>query len=318
MNRIGARHIWLTLFVAVCSGLAFQASADGNIRARLESDLQHIKASAARSVDFLLLDGATNTDDAAQVAAFVGPRSDLNPATDKEITSAFGAKEQKHILFRAFPYKVSTGTSKQTRNICIIKFDYSTHYSLDKLLSLLKTNRAILTANGIDLKKVTADRLLTHIWHHEVWHCLDMLEGKAPSYAFMLDNASYPMETLYAAYKRFTEIGADVFASLLDIQQYGDPEMSKLIAYVRKQNLQVRDLEHYSSPALDDVVQNYSDEAKTLSLNQVVAATDIVRQKYTASLDEFASMKDAYDPEDSEEGPSVSERAGATSSLVLQ
>jgi hypothetical protein len=309
MNRISVRHFCLVLFVVIYGGLAPMASADEhlaneNLKDWLQSDLQRIKAEAAKNVDFLVLDGASNGNDAAQLRAFLGPESSLDSGTAKDIQSAFGTNEHTRIRFRAFPYTILSGPSKKPRNICIIKFDYSTHYTLDKLLGMLKTNRKLVEAKGIDLDKITAGRLLAHIWHHEVWHCMDMLGGKADSYAFMLDNTGYPMDTLYVAYKRFTEIGADVFASMLDMQEYGDPEVSRLIAYIRKQNLQLQDLEHYSSPAIMDVVKNRN-KIRHYTLKQIVAATDSVRQKYTSSLDRFANMKDAYDPVDKDMGPIV-------------
>ena len=301
MNRISVRHFCLVLFVLIYAGLIPSARADEHLKYRLENDLQRIKVAAAKNVDFLVLDGASNANDAAQVASFLGPDSNQDSATVKDIKSTFGAKEQSHIRFRAFPFTIPAGPSTKPRNICIIKFDYSTQYTLDGLLAMLKTSRASVAAQGIDLSKITADRLLAHIWHHEVWHCMDMLGGKADSYAFMLDNTSYPMDTLFVAYKRFTEIGADVFASMLDIQKYGDPEVSKLVAYVRKQNLNIQDLEHYSSPAIMDVVKG-GNKIRHYSLKQIVAATDVVRQRYTSSIDRFANMKEAYDPMDKEVG----------------
>ena len=298
--------ILLVCFIATFTGMASAAGVRDNLKSRLDSDLQHIKTTVANNVDFLLLDGASNANDAAQVAAFLGSDQKLDADISRDIRSTFCSNLKKPTCFRAFPYRIPRGPSEKPRNICIIKFDYSTPYTLDRLLRMLKTSRAVVSARGIDLHSVSADRLLMHIWHHEIWHCLDVLSGNSESYAFKLDNTSYPLDTLFAAYIRFSEIGADVFASILDIQAYGDTEVSELIAYVRQQNLRMEGLDHYTSPAIMEVVRERK-KFRHYSLKQVVVATDLIRRKYTSDLDRFAMMKEAYDPMDREEGPIVIE-----------
>jgi hypothetical protein len=304
MNSIVKAKKFLRGLLAVLPAMvALPAGAAGNLKTRLESDLQHIDASASRDVRFLLLDGAENSGDAPRVAAFLAQQGDLDTAVVADIESTFSTNQGKKSVFHAFPYAIPLGKSEHTRKVCIIRFDYSTHYSLDTLLRALKINRVIVASAGIDLSRVTSERILLHIWHHEVWHCLDTLAGQAPAYAFLLDNAAYPTETLYSAYKRYAETGADIFASLLDLQEYGDTQLTKLVSLVRAENLRLKDLDHFSSPALDDIAQHYSaSELKGCSLSQVVAATDILREKYTVPLDQFQVLKEAYDPAEPEAG----------------
>jgi hypothetical protein len=303
------------LLLALPAMLALPAEAGADLKARLERDLHQIKTSASRDVEFLLLDGAEHEGDAERVAAVLAQQGDLDPTAVSDIESAFRKNQDRRIVFHAFPYSIPLNKSQQTRKVCIIRFDYTTDYSLDTLLRALKTTESILASAGIDLSTVTPERLLLHIWRHEVWHCLDTLAGQAPAYAFMLDNSAYPVETLYSAFTLYAETGADIFASLLDLQEYGDAEVSKLVSHVRADNLRLKDLDHYSSPALDDITENYSMSAlRDFSLNQIVTATEILREKHTVPLDEFHQMKEAYDPAESEvgEGPLfVSEDGGA-------
>ena len=209
----------------------------------------------ARQLEFIVLPGnaSITEEDRRYLAERLGSLGMLKQKASRDLLARYRRLQGLRIPFRADPLEVPSLSG--TRNICVLKFDNRTNYTLDSLLALLRVNRTALQKADVDTSRISAPRLLRHIASHELWHCLESAQDQAYiKFAESLTNLQLgpgSERILPALLRNHAEIGADLFATLLDMRYFDDCQIKELIIAVREANLwQRQDMEHYTAPAL--------------------------------------------------------------------
>jgi hypothetical protein len=249
---------WPTLCFAACLFAWSVARAADNefpqAASQLISTLQR-ELPAAQGMDFIVLNGGPAITDADhRLLAEQLTRLGLSQQPEAQaVLARYRRLRGQPIPFRTDP--VSISTSSGARHVCILRFDDQTPYPMPALLNYMRLDPALLAVNRTELSRLSPARVQQHIVTHEIWHCLE--ETRPEAYLRFATRLPAPFldaereGLLLAILRNHAEVGADLFATLMDLRAYGDHQMLALAIAVREANLATRrDMEHYTVSSL--------------------------------------------------------------------